>query len=145
MSDEASVRGGLQIRKIINNITVIDYSRNIGFKATVVGSKGPVPGAVTISTDGTDIDFSQLVTPGLATIKNMDSTNYVEYGIWEPATSLFYPIGEILPGEEYPIRFSRNLQEEYIGTGTGTSAPTNRLRFKANNAACVVMIGAFEA
>lgn len=140
MADEAIVRSSLQIKA--GNVNY--QSQPTAFKADVTGRKGPVPGAIAVSTDGTDVDFGELTTPGLCRIQNLDPTNFVEYGIWEPATSTLYPLGELLPGETYILRLSRNLQEEYLGTGTGTSAPTNRLRFKANTAACNVVVEAFE-
>ncbi len=106
--------------------------------------KGPVPGAITVPTAGINIDLSQLTTPGWAVFINEDATNYVEWGIKEPATGFFYPIGEIGPGKEQPIFFSRNLLQEYTNTGTGTSAPTNYLHFKANTDSCNVSIEAYE-
>lgn len=115
-----------------------------GFNADVAGRKGPVPGAITISTAGTDIDLTQLTSPGLCILRNLDDTNFVEFGIKEPATGFFYPLGELLPGEDYVLRLSRNLRQEYTNTGTGTSAPTNNLHMKANTAAVVVDIEAFE-
>ncbi len=140
MVNEASIRSSLQITK-----GKIEYrSSPTQFSADVTGSKGPSPGAVDISTAGTDIDFSELTTPGLCRIQNQDPTNYVTYGIWDPENNTFFPLGELLPGETYPLRLSRLLQEE-LGTGSGTSgADTNRLRFKADTASVVVLVEAFE-
>lgn len=141
MADEASIRCSLQI---INS--PLEYgSKPTQFNADVSGIKGPSPGAVAVSTAGTDIDLSELTTPGLCRIMNLDATNYVEFGIWDPEGSKFYPLGEILAGETYVLRLSRNLQEEF-GTGTGTTGDdTNRLRFKADTAAVDVLVEAFEA
>lgn len=140
MASEARITANLQIIKD----TLQYQSKPTAFVADVEGKKGPTPGAVAITTAGTDIDFSQLTTPGLCRIQNLDDTNYVEYGIWEPTGSIFYPLGELLPGEFFVLRFSRNLQEQYAGTGTGTTGPTNRLRFKANTASVDVLVEAFE-
>lgn len=138
MSD-VQVRASLQIRK-----GQIDHRSNPTFyTATLTGEKGPTPGAVTCTVEGTDIDLSELTTPGWATIQNMDSSNYVEVGIYDPEALLFYPFLELGPGEILPVKFSRNFGEEYTGV-TGTSAPTNRLRVKANGASCVVVVNAFE-
>lgn len=147
MSNEARIRSGLQIlkRNATGDRTLLDYqARPESFAADVTGTKGPVPGAITCTTAGTDISFSELTTPGLCRIMNLDSNNYVEVGIWEPTGSIFYPLMELLPGESYVIRLSRNLQEQYAGTGTGTTAPTNTVRVKANAASCVVLVEAFE-
>jgi hypothetical protein len=141
MSNEASIRVGLQIRA--GNI---DYaSRPTSFRANVTGRKGPVPGAITVTTAGIDVDFSGLTTPGLATIHNLDATNYVTCGIYEPSNGRFYPVHEILPGEIYPCRFSRALLDYvFPATGTGTSAPSVTFRIKADTASCVVVVEAFE-
>lgn len=146
MANEAQVRGSLQILKKSGTITLIDYgSKPTTFQATVTGTKGPVPGAFTVTVLGTDVDFSELTTPGLCVFKNLDPTNFVTYGIWDPENSKFFPLGELLPGEVFPIRLSRDLQEEFqTGTGT-TGADTNRLRFKADTVSLDVSVEAFEA
>lgn len=141
MAGEASISVSLRILKGNLDYTT-PRTTQVG---NVEGMNGPTPGAVNITTGGTDVDLSQLVTPGYCHLKNLDSTNYVEYGIWEPATSTFYPFGELRAGESYVIRFSRNLLEEYSGVGTATTGPTNTFRMKANYAACKVVIEAFEA
>lgn len=142
MSNEAQVVSSLVVRagKII-------YNQPHSFTADMTGRKGPVPGAMAVSTTGTDVDFSQLTTPALCRLCNLSETNYVEFGIADPETGRFYPLGEILPGESYVLRLSRNLQEEYsTGTGTGSVGPnTNRLRLRANAAECNVQVEAFEA
>jgi hypothetical protein len=140
VANEATVSVSLGIVKSNRQLCRFQSS----FNANVAGTKGPVPGAVTISTAGTNIDLSQLTTPGLCVLRNLDVTNYVEYGIREPATGFFYPLGEILPGEDYVLRLSRNIGEEYTNTGTGTSASTNTLHMKANSAAVVVSVEAYE-
>lgn len=142
MGDEAQIRSSLAIVK--DNL---EYrSQPTAFSADVAGSKGPVPGAFTATTAGTDTDFSELTTPGLCRIMNLETANFVTYGIWDPEGHTFYPLGELLPGESQVIRLSRDLQEEMgttVGTGT-TGASTNRLRFKAHTANCKVLVEAFE-
>lgn len=138
--NEASIRSSLQVR----SGELFYQSQPTAFEADVAGSKGPSPGAITVSVFGTNIDLSQLVTPALCRVMNLDPTNYVEYGIRDPATGVFYPLGEILPGETYILRLSRNIQEDYYNTGTGTTASINFFHFKANKAPCVVVIEAFE-
>lgn len=142
MADEILVTASVQIRK--DNLQYRSLPNS--FKADMIGTaKGPSPGAVSVPTDGKDIYFNELVTPGVCVLTNLDDTNYVEYGIYDPQTSVFYPLGEIQPGETYVLRLSRNLQEQYSGSGTGTTAPENYLRLKANVASCDVFVGAFEA
>lgn len=141
MSDEAQIRSSLQINK--GNLNY--QSQPTAFNADVATGKGPSPGAITAALAGTDVDFGELVQPSLCRLMNLDDANFVEYGIREPATGFFYPLGELLPGESFVLRLSRNLQEEYTGVGTGTSAPTNFFHLKANTAPCVVLVEAFEA
>lgn len=147
MANEAQLRTSLYVRKQADDGTILlEYqSRPSAFAADVSGTKGPVPGAIQVTTSGTDVDFSQLTTPGLCRVMNFDSTNYVEYGIRDPDSRIFYPLGELLPGESFVLRLSRNIQEEYFpSTGTGTTTPANKFHFKANTAACSVLVEAFE-
>lgn len=131
MANEATVHSNLTIFKQSGTITVLDYQgRPTAFTATVSGKVGPTPGAFTVGRTGTDVDLSELTSPGgLCKMTNRDDTNYVTYGIWDGSS--FYPLGEILPGESYVLRLARNLGEEY-GAGTGTTgAGINTLRFKS--------------
>ena len=142
MADEAQIRSSLQIAK-----DSLEYrGQPTVFNADVSGTKGPTPGAITVSAAGTDVDLSALTTPGLCRIQNLeaDGGNYVTYGIWDPEGGKFYPLGELLPGESYVLRLARDIEAEY-GTGGGTTgSPVNKLRFKANTAALVVLVEAFE-
>ena len=146
MSNEATVQSNLNIRKSTSaGVIVLEYRSNpTMFRADVAGTNGPTPGAVTVDVGpGTDISLDQLTSlGGLCWLQNMDDGNYVEYGIYDTSTTEFYPLGELLPGETALLRLSRNLQKEYVGTGTGASGA--RLRFKANTAACVVRVDAFD-
>lgn len=147
MSSEATVRVSLTIIKTSaeGSIPLLDYSsRPAAFNVDVTGTKGPTPGAFSVDTLGVDCDLSELTTPGLCRIMNQDETNYVEFGIFDPQTNVFYPLGEVGPGESYVLKLSRNILEEYSGTGTGTTGPTNTLRFKANTAEVNVLVEAFE-
>lgn len=140
MANEALIQSSFQISK--GNLRYQPIAQT--FRADVTGSKGPTPGAKTVTPTGTDIDFSELTTPGLCRISNLDPTNFVTYGIWDPETTKFYPMGEILPGEFYVLRLSRVLGSEYDAT-TGTAGPiTNTLQFRADTADCDVVVEAFE-
>jgi hypothetical protein len=149
MANEASVRCTLSIKKKDDDtgLQLINYQNLPGsFRATVTGTKGPSPGALTIPVGGKFVSLEELTVPGLVRIKNCDATNYVEYGLYDVDADIFRPLGELLAGEEYVLRFSRNLFEEYEGTGTGTStAGANRFMMKANTADVIVVVDAFEA
>ncbi len=142
MADEATVRSSLQIRK--DNLQYSSLPSS--FMADVSGTKGPVPGALAVDSLGTLVDFSELTTPGLCRIHNLDADTYIEYGIWDPETAIFFPLGEVQAGESYILRLSRNLQAEY-GTGSGTATTdTNRLKLRApsGQGSVNVVVEAFE-
>lgn len=113
------------------------------FNADVAGSKGPAPGAFLADTTGTKVDLSELTTPGLCRIVNLDPTNYVTVGLYDPDTTTFYPLMELLPGESYVFRFSRDVGLSY-GTGTGTNDSDAEVHVRGNVAACNVSVEAFE-
>lgn len=138
MANEAQVRVSLQIRKGL----MAYQSSPTSFNADVAGSKGRTPGTITVGTNATNVDLSQLTTPGLVWLQNLDASNYVEWGVHDGL--LFHPLGEILPGECYVLRLSRNLGEEEQATGTGTTGVVNSLCLRANGAACRVTVDAFE-
>lgn len=147
MADEARIQASLQIRKTNTDgdMIILQYQgQPTAFTADVTGTKGPVPGAISVAIGGTAVDFSELTDPGFCRLMNLDETNFVEWGIREPATGYFYPIGEIGPGETYVIKLSRNLLEEYTGSGTATGPATNEFYMKADTAACNVLVEAFE-
>jgi hypothetical protein len=142
MTQEFQLRVSLQCKK--GNLTY--QSQPTAFTADMVGvARGPSPGAVNVAVAGTDVTFTQLTRPALCRITNLDAVNYIEYGIRDASTNRWYPLGEVLPGEFYIIRLSRNLFREYPGTGTGSYAPADTLRLRANIAPCVALIEAFEA
>lgn len=118
------------------------------FRADMDGLLGPTPGAMLISVTGTDIDLSEIVTPGFVVVDNYDDTNFFTLGIWDADTATFYPILEVGPGEYYPFKFSRLLLAQF-GTGgnlgTGSIADSNQtLRAYADTAAVNGFIGVFE-
>ena len=148
MSGEASLQVSLQITKDDDAGVVNHRSYPTQFNADVSGAMGPTPGAFLATVYGTDVDLSELTQPGLCRISNQDSTNFITFGVTDPETNKFYPMGELLSGEFYIFRLSRNLGWEYPGTGTGTGtsgAETNTFTVVANTASCVVLVEAFEA
>jgi len=146
MSDEITVRSSLHIRKETSSGEVqLEYlPKPTTFTDDLTGVKGPTPGAFDASILGTDVDLTELTTPGYCRIRNLDDTNFVTVGIWDPEGSTFHPFLELGPMKHVDLQLSRYIQEEY-GTGTGTTgAGTNRLRVKADTATCNVSVEAFE-
>lgn len=142
MANEIRVQTSLQI-----NTGSLQYrSQPTQFNADMAGIGGPTPGQLVASLIGTDVDLSELEElGGLCRIQNLDDTNFVTYGIFDFSANRFYPLGEMLPGESYVLRLSREIGVEY-GTGTG-SAPLgtgDTLRIKADTAPCKVLVEAFE-
>lgn len=139
MSDEASFLVSVQIKN--GNLDYRSYPTQ--FTADVTGKKGPVPGAIAATTSGVSVSFTELTTPAICRIANLDETNYVTVGILDPDGD-FYPLMEILPGEFYAIRLSRALGTAW-GVGTATSESGCFLHIQADTASCNVLVEAFEA
>lgn len=130
MSNEAEIRTTLTIVK--GNLEYLN--RPSTFSADIATANGPSPGVVSVGTGatGTQIVLSALSTPALTRIMNIDDTNFVEMGTWDGVT--FQPLLELLPGESYIIRLSRNVQDS-----------GDQLRAKADTAAVNLLVEAFDA
>lgn len=136
MANEATVQSMLRI----NNGSLLYQSLPASFTADVNGTKGPSPGNVLVAVTGTTISLSQVGTPGLARLQNLDEDNFVTVGVYDGAS--FYPLLELGPGETFVMRLSRYVNLEFVGTGT--NADTNQLRMMADTAACQVLVEVFE-
>lgn len=152
MSQEVTVRSLLQVRIVdpTTNILTLQYQSNPSqFLGNLSTAKGPIPGSVNVTPNGTDVDLSKLSRPGYVRFMNQDANNYVDVGLYVLATGTFFPLFEIQPGESYVMRFSRNLFEEVVGATTGTAAgtPYSSLRIRATNAhsSVNVLVEAFES
>lgn len=143
MADEADIRVSLQIQKdqVYYASQPTQYYADVD---TVPSSDGTLPGLVTVTTEGTDVNLSSFVDPRLCMMRNFGPGYYVEYGIFDPQTNIFYPLGEMLPNENYLVRLSRNLFEQYGPTGTGTTPAENTFRMKSNGASSVCLVSVFE-
>lgn len=142
MSNEVRVQMSLNIR----NGNLNHQSRPTSFIADMVGGGGPVPGQINVPVAGVNVGFATLDTMGgMCTLQNLDTVNFVTYGIWDSVTSKFLPLGELRPSEgPFLIRLSRELGREY-GTGTGSTSSGDSLRLKADTATCKVVVNAFDA
>lgn len=138
MSREATVYAGLAITA--GNLRYRTPATS--FRADVAGAKGPSPGAITVSATGTDVDFSELTSPSLCYIKNLDEASYVDIGPRDPDSGVFHPFLKLLPGESVALRLAHNLGSESTGTGSGTGNATFRMR--AYPSAAVVSVEAFD-
>lgn len=139
MANEITISG----RLIVNNGNLQYSSQPSQMQVDQAVAFGPSPGAIYVTIYGTDVSLAQFTTPGEYWFQNFSDTYTVEYGFYDGVN--FIPWGELLPGAFTQGRFSRNLLEEYVGTGTGTSAPINTLRFKARGGTAKVRCDIFEA
>ena len=136
------MRGSLTI----NNGNLVVPPIPFNFVAAQSLAIGPTPGSVLATKQGTNVNLSVLVQPGVCTITNLDTINYVEIGVWDPITNEFYVLLEALPGETWPMRLSRFLGED-IGTGSGTTpgGTGKQLRIKGIGGACWCNVLAYNA
>lgn len=119
MANEITVTTQL---KVVNGNNSFDTTTQTQtFDQTASG--GPTPGYATIGTTEESETFGELSTLGWVRLKNLDITNYVEWGF---STGVYG--GRLEPGE--PALFRLN--------------PGTTLYLKANTAACKVRIDALE-
>ena len=148
MADEITCTSNLNVR---SGTSQIYQSQGGSFRADMGTVKGPSPGALSVPKAGRNVYFNELTQPGIAFIKaHPDNEGYIQVGIFDPQSLVSYFLLELLPGEAYPIRFNRNLQEQFSGSGTGTTGPENYLRLKAekdraNGTYNILTIEAFES
>ncbi len=120
MANEIQLRHSL----VIANGPYQYISAATAFNADQLVAGGPTPGTIAVSLAGIDVDLTQLTTPGMCRITNLDTpgtgnTNYITYGMHIQASGIYIPLGEILPGEFYQMRLYRFLGA-FSGTGTGS-------------------------
>lgn len=95
---------------------------NKAFDQAAIG--GGTPGYVTIGTTEESVQFTELGTEGWIILKNLDTTNYVQWGF---ATTVYG--GRIAPASFAIFQAEPNLT----------------LYLKANTAACKMQIKGYEA
>lgn len=130
MADEISVQCSLTLA----NGTLQYTNRPTTFRATQTTKNGPTPGTVSVATSGSTISLASLTTPGFVVMTNLDSANYVSYGLY--ISSTYYPLGELLAGETTILRFARDI----LTANTAAAV----FRMTANTSAVRVKIEAFD-
>lgn len=142
MANEIRVQISIQVKK--DNFQF--QNQPTAFLDDMAGdAAAPSPGRITVSEQGTDVDLSKVGTPGWALFRNLDNTNYVQLGVWNPDQSEFYPFARIKPGTHFLIPLDPDINEEYAGTGTGTTGQLNTLRLLASTLPCECEVWVFEA
>lgn len=142
MANEARIQVSLQITK--GNLNFRSYPT--AFMADIENGFGPSPGAITVTPEGVDVDLSVFTEPGWALLINLDEDNYVDYGLYDADSLMFYFWGRLKPGMPACFELSPRFGEQHYDTGTSTSVSdsNNRLRFIANNANCNVLVNIFD-
>ncbi len=143
MSNEARVVSSITIRGPEN----LQYqSVPTAFQATVSIAKGPTPGLVVATQLGVVADLSLLTTPGLCFIANPDDTYPLEIGVYDPDANEFYPMLELLAGEQIAVRLSQFLGQE-MGTasaGTGSTGSGVKLMLRGVGGTVNARVEAFN-
>ena len=106
------------------------------FLATMANSpRGVTPGQVRVTHDGVDVSLSGVARPGWSIWRNIEdgTTNYIQIGVWNPDQSEFYPVLRLYPGEHAALPLDPEINEEYAGTGSGTTGQLNTLRVKSQS------------
>lgn len=120
MAAEIQITAGISVRK--GNLSFEVPSTT--YTADMTGTGGPTPGFINVGTTEESTAFPELTTEGMLYMKNLDTTNYVQWGF---STGVYG--GRIKPGETAgPFRMEPGLT----------------LFLKANVAACRVLVYGFE-
>ena len=124
MANEILMSSQLSVRK--GNL---NDRRSKSFGATLSGSRGGAPGLLRATTAGTTVDLSSLESIGIAWLENIDPTYDVMFGVYDPDTTVFYPVLQLKPGEGFPVRLSPYLGEQ-LSAGTGTATANNTVQVR---------------
>ena len=119
MANEITVSASLRVTN--GNLNESISTGTLQF--TQAASGGPTPGYVTIGTSEESFTFPELTTEGWCYLKNIDSTNYVQWGF---STGVY---GGRLEANEFAL-----FRLE----------PSVTLYMKANTANCKCIVKAFE-
>lgn len=147
MANEITINESLTIQATDPTTGIVQiYYRppDTSFRADMTGRTGPSPGLVVATAAGTDVSLTAVGGGGgMARLKNQSLVNYVEFGPYDPATDIYMPLGEILPGEFTRIRLSRFLGQEFGLTGTFIKGTGVTLRLKGVGGSVNVLVEVF--
>jgi hypothetical protein len=120
MADEITIR-----QKLIVSNGNLNFSRDTGeYKKSMIGSGGPSPGFLVVTTSERTINFAELGDNGMVWIENLDATNYIRWGF---STGIYG--GRIEPGDT---------------AGPFQLEPSANIFIIANTASCNVNMYCFE-
>ena len=99
MADEIRITGNFNLSNGNDN-----YQQSYNFNADQATAGGGGPGVQLVGTTHETLSADGVTNQGMAILKNLDSTNFVEVGLEVSAT--FYPVLKLLPGEVAQVRLS---------------------------------------
>jgi hypothetical protein len=121
MANEISATVGLSV--VNGNLRISFPQLTRQYNQTASGLSDQV---LSIATTAEDVSFGDVSTPGLCVIQNLDTTNYVEYGMSDSGT--IKKLAKLSAGDVHLIRI----------------AASTTLRMQANTAACKVRVLCLE-
>lgn len=121
MANEITATIGLQLINGNLRATFPQLSRQ--YTQTIAGLSDQV---LSIGTSAEDVSFTDVTTPGIVVLHNLDSTNYVSYGMSDGGT--IKTLGKLSAGDVHTFRL----------------AASTTLRMQANTAACKVRVMCLE-
>jgi hypothetical protein len=90
-------------------------------------TKGVYSTVISLTTSDTAVSVSNITNKGIAEFKNLDATNYIDYG--PTSGGALVAFGRLKAGESFTMRLS----------------PAVSLRMQANTATCLVQVTIHEA
>lgn len=123
MANEITVQASL---KVDNGGLELTHKSGV-LRFTQTNARGGNPGVVDIGTSEEDVSFGDLAAPGWVYMRNLDTTNYVEWGKKDGSNNM-QAIGRLGAGEVSLFKMNASTT----------------LRMKANTAACKVLIAALD-
>lgn len=121
MANEISATVGLSV--VNGNLRISFPQLTRQYNQTASGLSDQV---LSIATAAEDVSFGDVATPGLCVLHNLDTTNYVEYGMSDSGT--IKKLAKLSAGDVHMIRI----------------AASTTLRMQANTAACKVRVLCLE-
>lgn len=115
MANEITLRWSLDVTKGNLSRRLSPVSQSITLSAASPAVAG---GVISVGTTHEAIPLGDLAGNGIAWVRNLETTNYLEIGV--VVSSTFYPLLKLKAGESFPLR---------IASGVAPYA-------KANTAAC---------
>lgn len=110
--------------KVVNGNFVDSFNLN-GTTQLDQAASGADGGVVSVTTSETTISLSRLGTEGYLFLRNLDATNYIEFG---PDATGMVALGKLKPGEAAVLRLK----------------PGVTLKAQANTATCKMLVKCWE-